>query len=56
MRVLSTYRSHGDVEPIVGLAVKPRALGAEARVCAPPHFPELPASAGVALVPVGVGL
>ncbi len=31
MRVLlSTYESHGDAEPMVGLAVQMRALGAEA--------------------------
>ncbi len=39
MRVLlSTYESHGDVEPMVGLAVQLRAFGAEllARVGAPP--------------------
>jgi len=34
--LLSTYRSRGDVEPMVGLAVRLRALGAEVRVCAPP--------------------
>jgi vancomycin aglycone glucosyltransferase len=34
MRVLlSTFGSRGDVEPMVGLAV--RALGVEMRVCAP---------------------
>ncbi|CAN5892586.1 hypothetical protein BH18ACT11_BH18ACT11_28840 [soil metagenome] len=34
MRVLlSTYESHGDVEPMVGLAVQLRALGAEMPVC-----------------------
>ena len=33
MRVLlSTYGSRGDVEPMVGLAVQPGALGAEVRV------------------------
>ena len=33
MRVLlSTYGSRGDVEPMVGLAVQLRALGAEMRV------------------------
>ena len=42
MRVLlSTYGSRGDVEPMVGLAVALRALGAEARVCAPPDFTDL---------------
>jgi vancomycin aglycone glucosyltransferase len=42
MRVLlSTYDSRGGVEPLVGLAVQLRALGAEVRVCAPPdqEFP-----------------
>jgi vancomycin aglycone glucosyltransferase len=33
--LLSTYRSRGDVEPMVGLAVQSRALDAEARVCVP---------------------
>ena len=54
MRVLlSTYGSRGDVEPMVELAVRLRALGAEMRVCAPPDFAELLARAGVPLVPVG---
>jgi vancomycin aglycone glucosyltransferase len=54
MRVLlSTYGSRGDVEPMVGLAVQLRALGAEMRVCAPPDFVELLARVGVPLVPVG---
>ena len=36
MRVLmSTYGGRGD-EPLVGLAVRLRALAAEVRVCAPP--------------------
>jgi vancomycin aglycone glucosyltransferase len=53
--LLSTYGSRGDVEPMVGLAVRLRALGAEVRVCAPPdkEFAELLAGVGVPLVPVG---
>ncbi len=39
MRVLlSTYGSRGDIEPMVGLAVRLRALGAEVRRCAPPVY------------------
>ncbi|WP_127357549.1 glycosyltransferase [Actinacidiphila soli] len=56
MRVLlSTYGSRGDVEPLAGLAVRLRALGAEVRMCAPPdkEFAELLAGVGVPLVPVG---
>ncbi|GAA5703497.1 glycosyl transferase [Streptomyces avermitilis] len=56
MRVLlSTYGSRGDVEPMVGLAVRLRALGAEVRMCAPPdkEFAEQLAQVGVPLVPVG---
>lgn len=54
MRILlATYGSRGDVEPIVALAVKLRALGAEVRVCAPPdkEFAELVARAGLPFVP-----
>jgi hypothetical protein len=54
MRVLlSAYGSRGDVEPMVGLTVRLRALGAEVRVCAPPDFAERLAGVGVPLVPVG---
>lgn len=56
MRVLlSTYGSRGDVEPLVGLAVRLRELGAEVRVCAPPDedFAERLASIGVSVVGVG---
>ncbi|UUN30962.1 glycosyltransferase [Streptomyces sp. FIT100] len=53
--LLSTYGSRGDVEPLVGLAVRLRALGAEVRVCAPPDedFAQRLAGVGVPLVPVG---
>ncbi|MCM1967435.1 glycosyltransferase [Streptomyces sp. G1] len=56
MRVLlATWGSRGDVEPLVGLAVALRGLGAEAVVCAPPdeEFAVLLDRAGVPLVPVG---
>ncbi|MFF5205315.1 glycosyltransferase [Streptosporangium sp. NPDC000396] len=56
MRVLlSTYGSRGDVEPLAGLAVRLRELGAEVRVCAPPdeEFAVLLAGVGVPLVPFG---
>ncbi|MGP3981436.1 glycosyltransferase [Streptomyces sp. KR80] len=56
MRVLlSGYDSRGGVEPLVGLAVRLRELGAEVRVCAPPdeEFAERLAGVGVPLVPVG---
>ncbi|MEU0337041.1 glycosyltransferase [Streptomyces sp. NPDC006193] len=56
MRVLfSTYGSRGSVEPIAGLAVRLRELGAEVRVCAPPdeEFAERLAGVGVPLVPTG---
>ncbi|MGX1887091.1 glycosyltransferase [Streptomyces sp. NPDC055287] len=53
--LLSTYGSRGSVEPIAGLAVRLRELGAEARVCAPPddEFAERLAEAGVPVVPTG---
>ncbi|WP_053749072.1 glycosyltransferase [Streptomyces sp. MMG1533] len=56
MRVLlTTWGSRGDVEPLAGLAVGLRELGAEARVCAPPdeEFAALLARVGVPLVPLG---
>jgi vancomycin aglycone glucosyltransferase len=54
MRVLlSTYGGRGDVEPLVGLAVRLRALGAEVRVCAPSDWAQRLAQVGVPLVPLG---
>jgi vancomycin aglycone glucosyltransferase len=52
--VLSTCGSRGDVEPMLGLAVRLRTLGAEVRVWAPPDYAELLARVGVPLVPIGV--
>jgi UDP:flavonoid glycosyltransferase YjiC (YdhE family) len=52
--VLSTCGSRGDVEPMAGLAVKVRTLGAEVCVCAPPDCAELLGNVGVPLVPIGV--
>jgi vancomycin aglycone glucosyltransferase len=51
--LLSTYDSRGGVEPLVALAVRLQALGAEALVCAPPDCAERLAEVGVPLVPVG---
>ncbi|MEU3482881.1 glycosyltransferase [Streptomyces sp. NPDC033754] len=53
--VVSTYGSRGSVEPMAGLAVALRELGAEVRVCAPPdeEFAERLAEAGVPLTPSG---
>lgn len=54
MRVLlSTFGSRGDVQPLLALAVALRALGADARVCAPAddEFVELFAAADVPLLP-----
>ncbi|WP_086820646.1 glycosyltransferase [Allokutzneria sp. NRRL B-24872] len=52
---LTTWGSRGDVEPLAGLAVALRELGAEARVCAPPdaEFATLLNRVGVELVPLG---
>jgi vancomycin aglycone glucosyltransferase len=54
MRVLlSTFGSRGDVQPVLALAVELRALGADARVCAPSdeEFQSLFAAANVPLLP-----
>ncbi|MFI9826507.1 glycosyltransferase [Streptomyces sp. NPDC051913] len=51
--VLLTYGSRGDVEPMAGLAVALRELGAQVSVCAPPDFEELLAGVGVPLVAIG---
>jgi UDP:flavonoid glycosyltransferase YjiC (YdhE family) len=44
--LLSTYDSRGGVEPLIGLAVRLRELGAEAPMCAPPDCAERLAEVG----------
>jgi vancomycin aglycone glucosyltransferase len=53
--LLTTWGSRGDVEPLAGLAVALRELGAEARLAAPAdtEFVTLTERAGVPLVPLG---
>jgi len=51
--LLSTYDSRGGIEPMLGLAVRLQALGAEVRMCGPPDCAERLAEVGVPLVPVG---
>ncbi len=51
--VLSSWGSRGDVEPLLGLAVALRSLGADVVVCAPPDFDHLAHRVGVPMVPLG---
>ena len=54
MRVmLSTIGSRGDVQPLVALASRLRALGQDVRVCVPPDFREWIESLGIPVTPVG---
>jgi UDP:flavonoid glycosyltransferase YjiC (YdhE family) len=48
--LLSTYDSRGGVEPLVGLAVRVRAFGADVRLCAPSDCAERLVEVGVPLV------
>jgi vancomycin aglycone glucosyltransferase len=52
--VLSTYGSRGGVEPMAGLAVPLRILGAKVRVCAPSDCAKVLDRVGVPRVPIGV--
>ena len=54
MRVLlSTIGSRGDVQPLVALASRLRALGQEVRLCVPPDFCEWIQALGFAVTPIG---
>ncbi|MGK3208862.1 glycosyltransferase [Amycolatopsis sp. MEPSY49] len=51
--LLSTYGTLGDVEPLVALAVRLRALGVDVRMCVPPDLVDRIAGLGIEGVPVG---
>lgn len=51
--LLSTIGSRGDVQPLVALALELKALGHEARLCAPPDFSPWIASLGIPATPIG---
>lgn len=53
--LLSTWGSRGDLEPLAGLGVRLRELGADVRVCAPPdeEYAALLARVGLEHVPLG---
>lgn len=54
MRVLlSTIGSRGDVQPLVALALKLKALGQEVHLCVPPDFQEWIESLGMTVTPIG---
>jgi vancomycin aglycone glucosyltransferase len=54
MRVLLSSRgTRGDVEPLVALAVRLRALGAEVLMCAPPDYTGRLAEVDIPFLPVG---
>jgi vancomycin aglycone glucosyltransferase len=54
MRVLlSTLGSRGDVQPLVALASRLKALDLQVRLCAPPDFARWVATFGIPFVPVG---
>jgi vancomycin aglycone glucosyltransferase len=51
--LLSTSGTRGDIEPVLGFALRLRELGAEVRVCAPPDFERRFTELGVPLKPLG---
>ena len=54
MRVLlSTIGSRGDVQPLVALALRLKALSQDVRVCVPPDFREWIEGLGIPVTPIG---
>jgi vancomycin aglycone glucosyltransferase len=54
MRVLlSTIGSRGDVQPLVALASRLKALGQEVRLCVPPDFRDWIEGLGIPVTPIG---
>src|SRR3954447_14533564 len=51
--LLSTIGTRGDVQPLMALALQLRALGHEARLCAPPDFRDAIEGLGIPFTPVG---
>jgi vancomycin aglycone glucosyltransferase len=54
--LLSSIGSRGDEQPLVALALEPRALGHWARLCVAPNFKEWIESYGLECVPIGPDL
>jgi vancomycin aglycone glucosyltransferase len=52
--LLSSVGTRGDVQPVIALALKVRALGAEVRLCVPPNFVDWARSLGFEAFGVGV--
>jgi vancomycin aglycone glucosyltransferase len=51
--LLSTIGSRGDVQPLVALALRLKALGQEVRLCVPPDFRDWIESLGIPVTPLG---
>src|SRR3954471_20895928 len=51
--LLSTIGSRGDVQPLVALASRLRALGQEVQLCVPPDFQEWIQGLGMSVTPIG---
>jgi vancomycin aglycone glucosyltransferase len=54
LTLLSSVGTRGDVQPIVALGLRVRALGHAVRMCIPPNFVEWARGFGFEAVPVGV--